>query len=117
MSLLRSAAIAIATFVLVVAPRRPHRRRQKQRRISSSAGGCQPMARTRRRLASRKRPSRSVGRFAVGSKDTLASKKCDLRVRWHDSWKKRGGETGYSAATLTLFTPKGEVVDVIQYEL
>lgn len=52
-----------------------------------------------------------------GAGYTLASKKCELRVRWHDSWQSRGGDKGYSGATLTLFTPKGEVIDTVQYEL
>jgi len=48
---------------------------------------------------------------------TLAPKKCDLRVRWHDDWKERGGDKWFSKATLTMFTPKGEVIDVVEYEL
>lgn len=60
---------------------------------------------------------RSIHTRLEGAGYKLASKKCELRVRWHDTWKERGGDKGYTAATLTLFTPKGEVIDVVQYEL
>jgi hypothetical protein len=59
----------------------------------------------------------AIERRLTGAGYALSHKKCDVRIRWNNTWgRARGEERSYHASTLTLFTPKGEVIDVVQYE-